>query len=624
MQLDVSQALYSVEAAVAGRLARQDLPPPRTLDRDEWPPDYARVLAWRRQQLARFEDDPALLASARAWYAGEDLARAGVADPAAYAERCVAWINHWVDTYDPRNVGKPGMSTQMPFVLFRRQEELIYFMAACMYGDAPGLVEKARTMGATWTGISFSVWLWLFQSGAAIGWGSNNADHVDRLGDAQSIFEKMRMQIKLLPAVFRPDVRDGIELKLKTCVNPHNGAVISGQIGKNIGRGGRSRVYFVDEAAHVEHQEMVEAALSENTRCRIDISSVSQVGTVFHNKRLAGREWSPGGAVAQDRVNVFVMDKFDHPERTQAWANALRARYEAQGTPSVMAREYDRDYAGAADGVIIKREWIEASVDAHRTLEFEAEGGNWDALDVADGGRDTNALVGGRGVVVTRAQEWGERDPGATARRAFRACRENRPTVLQYDCIGLGTNVKSEFNRITRDEGVDVSWLTLVPWAANAAVLDPGEPVIRGDRDSPTNKNYFENFKAQAWWSVARMFYRTWRLVEAYGAGGVEVEGEGPAQVYVVDGGDGPERFSAGELISLDSKSIPQATLSKLMRELSQAVMTQSSRLKLVVDKAPEGAKSPNLGDALIMGRFPARAPSRGRVGIFGPKILHG
>ena len=608
-QVDVTQALYAVEAAIAGRLARQELSPPRTLDRDEWPPDYARVLAWRQQQLARFEADPDFLASARDWYAGRDLQRAGSADPEAWAERCVAWVNHWCDTYDPRNAGKPGMSTRMPLVLFRRQEELVHFLMACMQADAPGLVEKARTMGATWTGISFSIWLWLFQPGVSVGWGSNKADQVDIIGDARTIFEKMRMQIRLLPACFRPAVSDGVELKLKACLNPINGSVISGEIGGSIGRGGRSRIYIVDESAHVEHPEMIEASLSETTRCRIDISSVSGPNTVFYRKRMAGREWSPGQPVVRDRANVFVMDMLDHPERDAAWAAEKRAFYQAQGTPAVMAREYERDYSGAVEGVIIRREWAEAAIDAHLRLGFEDDGGWWGALDVADEGVDTNALVRGRGSVVKYAEEWGERDPGATARRAFRLCRATSPIALQYDCIGLGTNVKSEFNRLTKDDAVNVSWITLVPWNAGAAVLDPGEPVIRRDRDSPTNKNYFENFKAQAWWHVSRRFYRTWRAVQA-------LDGE-------LEDGEGAD-YPPDQLISLDSRSIPQQTLFKLLRELSQAVMTQSSRLKLLVDKAPEGAKSPNLADALIMGRFPARTMSRGRVGMFGPKVLYG
>ena len=146
---------------------------------------------------------------------------------------------------------------------------------------------------------------------------------------------------------------------------------------------------------------------------------------------------------------------------------------------------------------------------------------------------------------------------------------------------------------------MDIGWLKLVPWSAAAKVQDPGEPIIKGDRNAPTNKNFFENFKAQAWWNVSRMFYRTWQMVEG--------EAEHPLD----------------RLIAIDSSTIPPALLNKLAAELAQATMGQSaSTLKLVVDKMPEGQKSPNLGDALIMGRYPARTTWRAPVSMFGPKIL--
>ena len=84
-------------------------------------------------------------------------------------------------------------------------------------------------------------------------------------------------------------------------------------------------------------------------------------------------------------------------------------------------------------------------------------------------------------------------------------------------------------------------------------------------------------------------------------------------------------RYGAGELISLDSKSMEDTLLKKLMRELSQATWTQSARLKQMVNKTPDGAKSPNLADALVMCRFPARVRSLGGgVSMFGPKVIHG
>lgn len=614
--IDISQALYAVESAIAGQLVKRQLSPPRTHDREEWPPDYAKVLAWRQQQLAKFEEDPALLESALAWYEGRDLIQAKSADPKAWAERAVAFINHWCDTHDPRLAGT-GRSARLPLVLFRRQAEFVEFIYACMMADASGLAEKSRDMGATWVASAVTVKEWRFQPGFAAGWGSNKAEQVDVLGNPKSIFEKIRMLIRRLPGPLGTSALDGSDLKQHTCRNPDNGSVIDGEIGKNIGRGGRSRIYFVDEAAHLEHPEQVEASLSENTRCRIDISSVSAPGTVFYRKRQAGVEWSPGGQIYKDRTNVFVMDWRDHPEKTPEWYAARKRYYEVQGTPAVVAREIDRDYMGAAQGAVIKREWVEAAIDAHLIVPgLDDSGGTWAALDVADEGVDVNALVSGQGAVVKGAHEWGDRDPGVTARRAFRMCGElrPRPVTLQYDCIGLGTNVKSEFNRLTVDDGVNIDWLKLVPWAANGAVLNPALPVIKGDKSSPTNKNYFENFKAQAWWSVGRMFYRTWRVVSKI----KDVELEGEDEMEPLDA----EEYAPGQLISIASRSIEPAILTKLTTELCQAIMTQSARLKLMIDKAPEGAKSPNLGDALVMGKFPAPGPMRGLMPGFGPKIL--
>ena len=65
-------------------------------------------------------------------------------------------------------------------------------------------------------------------------------------------------------------------------------------------------------------------------------------------------------------------------------------------------------------------------------------------------------------------------------------------------------------------------------------------------------------------------------------------------------------KYTADKLISLDSK-IPK--LQQLMRELSQAVMIKSSDLRLLVDKKPEGARSPNMADSVVMNYFPVKVP---------------
>ena len=78
------------------------------------------------------------------------------------------------------------------------------FFQQIINSQSAGLVEKSRDMGATWTTVAFSVWLWLFRPGSAIGFGSRKELLVDRLGDMDSIFEKIRYTIKMLPGFLLP------------------------------------------------------------------------------------------------------------------------------------------------------------------------------------------------------------------------------------------------------------------------------------------------------------------------------------------------------------------------------------------------------------------------------------
>jgi hypothetical protein len=90
----------------------------------------------------------------------------------------------------------------------------------------------------------------------------------------------------------------------------------------------------------------------------------------------------------------------------------------------------------------------------------------------------------------------------------------------------------------------------------------------------------FKNFKAQAWWMLARRFERTYRAVT-----------EGIP-------------YDPADLISLPS-DLPQ--LRQIEKELSQATAERNSQMQLIVNKTPEGTKSPNLADAIVMTFTPAK-----------------
>jgi hypothetical protein len=528
------------------------------LDRVRWHPNYHHHIEWRFNTLEGYKLDKDKLKGAQQVY---------LEDPAE-------WIDSWCDTVDPRGAAS-GKMTRMPFRLFPVQRELIHFFHACLKGEAHGLVEKSRDMGATWCAVAYAVWLWLFYPGASVGFGSRKVQLVDRLGDLDSIFEKLRYCIASLPQIFQPEY-DASFMKL---LNLNNGASITGEGGDEIGRGGRKLIYFLDEAAHVEHPELIEASLSENTRVRIDVSSVNGVGNVFHRRREAGIDWTPKTTVEQNKTYVFVLDWRDHPEKTQQWYDERRKKFLDDGLLHVFAQEVDRDYSASIPNAIIPREWVQSAIDAHLQFDAKLDDGGWVAgLDVADGGGDRNALVKRKGVVLKFAEEWGERDTGVTTRRALAECRETTPIEVFYDCIGVGSGVKAEVNRL-EDESALPRGIEFFPWDAGAKVLWPDKHIILLDNASPLNKDFYANLKAQGWWALRRRFEMTHRAITE----GIEVDPD--------------------ELISLPS-DLPR--LRQIEKELTQPTTSFTGRMRLLVDKTPEGSRSPNIADAIMMCYFPS------------------
>lgn len=156
--------------------------------------------------------------------------------------------------------------------------------------------------------------------------------------------------------------------------------------------------------------------------------------------------------------------------------------------------------------------------------------------------------------------------------------------VLQYDSIGVGAGVKAEANRLGSECGSDgqpllPGGLSFRPWNAAAAPLRPRDHVVPGDRATPTNGDFYANLKAQAWWQLRLRFERTHKAITA------------------------GENYDPANLISLP-RDMPG--LASLRRELSQPTRAVNGALKLVVDKKPEGTRSPNKADALVMAFWPA------------------
>lgn len=526
-------------------------------------PDYRQCYLDRINLLNRMRTDRAIVPVLKKYYETNP----------------VAFILDWAFTYDPRNVGTE-YPPNMPFCLFERQIDMIQFVYEALEDKEKGLWEKSRDYGATWVACGLSVWAWLYRPGSSVGWGSRKETLVDKLGDPDSIFEKIRQIIRALPPELRPvGYREKDHLTFMKCINPENGSTITGEAGDNIGRGGRKSIYFLDEAAHVDRPELIEASLSANTNVRIDISSVNGVGNVFYRNRKAGLEWEPGKKIPRGKLRVMVLDWRDHPAKNDEWYEREKKSFAEKGLQHIFAQEVDRDYAAAVQGVLIKADWVRAAFDAFRDVEWRKANGlltphgkRVAGQDAADGGEDASALAIMHGVFITylqldhRSAELAA--PGMLLNANVQQCDE-----YWYESIGVGTGVKVAAHNMK-----STLRFTAKPWVPNAKVVDPLGDIIAGtkpgDKDRKCNRDYFRDYKAQSSWALRMRFKR---IYEWYREG----KPQDPDEIILIN----PEMENA----------------QRLEAELSQPTYSSNGAGKIVIDKAPNGTKSPNLFDAVVI-----------------------
>ncbi|MDQ2860566.1 MAG: hypothetical protein M3T55_07560 [Pseudomonadota bacterium] len=253
----------------------------------------------------------------------------------------------------------------------------------------------------------------------------------------------------------------------------------------------------------------------------------------------------------------------------------------------IVAQEIDIDYSASVERVLIPSAWVRAAIDAHKRIGIAATGARTASLDVADEGRDANAFCGAHGIVVEHIEQWSGAggDIFGTVERAFGLCDVRGYRKLRYDADGLGAGIRGDARKINEARTVQIE---VEAFRGSEAPFNPeGE-----DEPGRKNKDFFANRKAQAWWALRKRFKQTHRVIS-------EIEEHGrPLTSATHD-----------DLISLSSE---MGFLAKLVSELSQPTYAVNTIGKILVDKMPEGAKSPNLADAVMI-QFSqvARAPMR-------------
>lgn len=252
------------------------------------------------------------------------------------------WWRYWAWTADPRP-DAPLM--YIPFLPFDFQEAAITWIWDLVnVRMKDGHLDKSRDLGASWIATTFAAANWLTapkDQPFLCTFGSRKELFVDVVGDGDTLLEKVRITLRMVPGWMLPKGFSMKEhaptLKIK---NPATGSLVKGESANDdFARGGRQALVVFDEAAAWPSGGFASwTAASESARTRLMISTPQGKFNKF-------------GELKDDpQIPHYSMRWDQHPWKTQqAYEIAKRRLSEVE-----IAQEWDLDYEGSVAGRLLK------------------------------------------------------------------------------------------------------------------------------------------------------------------------------------------------------------------------------------------------------------------------------
>ena len=266
----------------------------------------------------------------------------------------VYWLTWFGVIHEPRNESE---ARDLPFIPWDFQIDELRFLhetfqtCAGAQGKKANLIyEKCRDMGGSWMILMYFLWDWMFH-GASFLIGSRKEEEVDRPGDMDTPFQKIRYQLMKQPDWIKPA---GFDPKKHSrhmlLINPNGGELAGESSNPNFGRGGRKKGILYDELATWPYDTESWRSGGGSTNVRIGIFTPNGP----HNKAARLRNGQE-----QEAVLVRSLYWWKHPIKAQGleWINGKPTSpwYREQGrcmAPDDLAREVDISYLNSTKGVV--------------------------------------------------------------------------------------------------------------------------------------------------------------------------------------------------------------------------------------------------------------------------------
>lgn len=294
-----------------------------------------RAAASARRRKAHFE----ALETEEDWERERELcAMPNPEDPADESCGTVYFFRWHAWTMDPRPDAPLAVQPFDPFEFqvrsLRWTDRLVFDLRT------DGVVEKSRDMGATWEKVGWAVKHWLFVEHFSVLFGSITEDKIDRVGELDTIFEKIRFFLRMLhPKMLPAGFSHTRHSTFMHVLNPANGALLVGEAPTpNFGRSGRYSAILFDELAFWSARGNPQwTAASQSSRSKICFSSVNGKRTKQYELRQ------------MKDMPVLSLPWRLHPWKDRRWYDGQSFSMKAHE----IAQELDMDYTASQTGRLL-------------------------------------------------------------------------------------------------------------------------------------------------------------------------------------------------------------------------------------------------------------------------------
>ena len=204
---------------------------------------------------------------------------------------CERFFDLFAWTFDPREKKNPAQAAR-PFLLYNKQRIALKVIQHCIDNQRPLYIAKSRARGISWLIDETFLWYAKFTENFHGHIGSQTESDVDKIGDMQSLMERIRWSIreaeKATPGVFGKDwEKVSKELLIKF---PNSNSQITGQATvAGFGRQKRFKAVHLSEFAQIDEslQSSISEGIPSSSPCVIYESTPNGVGGAFAESVLS-------------------------------------------------------------------------------------------------------------------------------------------------------------------------------------------------------------------------------------------------------------------------------------------------------------------------------------------------